>query len=317
MHLLTDEDVQKMVPLDEVISSVEEAFKLYSLGQTVTPLRVRVEAREYGGDILLMPCYLGPMGVFATKIVTVYPGNISKGLPTIQAAVVSVNPEDGSIGFIASAKALTGMRTGAASAISVKYLARSDARVLGLLGCGYQAGWQLRAISRVQKLSRVLVYDVDRLRMERFAEEMGRETGIPIKTVGNAEEAASDSDIIVTATTSRTPVLLNGWVKPGTHIVAIGAYTPEMAELEPQLVARSKIVVDSREAALNEAGDLIQPIKMGLLSPTSIHAELGEIVAGIKEGRTSEDEITLFKSVGLAIQDAAAVKVLAHHLSTR
>ncbi len=317
MRLLTDEEVQAIAPLKEIISSVEEAFKLYSLGKTITPIRVRVEAREYGGDILLMPCYLGPMGIFTTKVVTVYPGNISRGLPTIQAAVVAVNPENGSIELVASAKALTGMRTGAASAVSVKYLARSGADVLGILGCGYQAAWQLRAISLVQQLSKVLTYDLDRQRCERFSVDMARETGLPIKSADKAEEVASSSDIIVTATTSHTPVLFNRWVKPGTHIAAIGAYTPEMAEVEPQLVVRSKIVVDSREAALNEAGDIIHPIKMGLISPGDIYAELGEIIAGQKKGRTDDDEITLFKSVGLAIQDAAAVKVLANHLKTR
>ncbi|MEM1945063.1 MAG: ornithine cyclodeaminase family protein [Nitrososphaerota archaeon] len=317
MRVLTDEDVIRMAPLGEVIGAVEEAFRLYSQGLTVMPLRVRVEAREHGGDILLMPCYIGPAGVFSTKIVTVYPGNVSKGLPTIQASVVSVNPVDGSIEFIASAQALTGMRTGAASAVSVKYLARRGSNALGIIGCGYQAGWQLRAIAQVVRIEEVMVYDIDRRRMESFASQMGGELGITIEMALEPSRLVSSSDILVTATTSRTPVVRDEWVRTGTHISAIGAYTPEVAELDPMLIKRSKIVVDSREAALSEAGDIIQPINMGLITPSHIYAELGEIAAGLRLGRTAEDEITVFKSVGLAVQDAAVVKVLTSHLRTR
>ncbi|GBC69466.1 Delta(1)-pyrroline-2-carboxylate reductase [archaeon HR01] len=317
MLYLSDEDVVRHAPLEEVISAVEEAFKYFSLGVTVTPLRTRVEAREYRGDILLMPCYMPAMNVFSTKIVTVYPENMARGLPTIQASVVAVNPSNGSIMFVASARALTGMRTGAATAVSFKYLGRKDSQVLGLIGCGYQAGWQLRALSKVAKLEEVMVYDIDGERMEKFAREMGGETGLPVKPVREPEKLVHGSDIVVTATTSRTPVVLKGWVKPGTHISAIGAYTPDMAELDPELVASSKLVVDSREAALEEAGDIIQAIRKGLMAKEKIYAELGELAAGLKPGRTGVEEITIFKSVGLAVQDAAVVKVLADHLTTR
>jgi alanine dehydrogenase len=317
MLYLSDEDVVRYAPLEEVIGAVEEAFKYFSLGVTVTPLRTRVEAREHRGDILLMPCYLPTVNVFSTKIVTIYPDNLARGLPTIQASVVAVNPSNGRIMFVASARALTGMRTGAATAVSFKYLGRKDSKSLGLIGCGYQAGWQLRALSKVVKLEKVLVYDIDEKRMGQFAREMNEETGLTIETIKMPERLVSSSDIVVTATTSKTPVVLKRWVKPGTHISAIGAYTPEMAELDPELVASSKLVVDSREAALEEAGDIIQAIEKGLMKKEDIYAELGELVAGLRQGRKGLEEITIFKSVGLAVQDAAVVKVLADHLTTR
>ncbi|MEO0158595.1 MAG: hypothetical protein ABIM59_07715, partial [candidate division WOR-3 bacterium] len=153
-------------------------------------------------------------------------------------------------------------------------------------------------------------------RMRSFGEQMGRE-GIEVKTAGSCMEMVKDSDIVITVTTSKTPVLMEEWVREGTHISAIGGYTPEMVEIDPKLTAKSKLVVDSREAVKEEAGDVLKPIEMGLISFQHIHAEIGEIVAGLKPGRENNREITMFKSVGLAVQDAAAAKAVLDYLMTR
>jgi len=281
------------------------------------PLRTRIKAEEHGGDILLMPCYVGGMEIFSVKLVTVYPQNAAKGLPTIQAVVLIVEPLTGEPRVVAEAKALTGLRTGAATAVSVKHLARRGSKFVGIIGCGYQARWQLLALRAVMKPERILAYDVVEDKAREFVARMSDVLDCEVSRASSAEALARSSDVIITVTTSKTPVVKDEWVKRGTHISAIGAYTPEMSELEPSLVARSKVVVDSRQAAMAEAGDIIQPIRMGLMKEESIHAELGEVVAGVRPGRQNDDEITIFKSVGLAVQDAAAAKVLLNHLKTR
>lgn len=315
MRALTDEDVQRMLPIKDVIDVVEEGFRLFSLGKTVAPPRMRVPVERYGGDILLMPCLAPDLGIFTTKIVTVFPKNLSVGLPTIQAVLIGVNPENGAPYLVSEARALTGLRTGAATAISIKYLARKDSKTLGIVGCGYQARWQLLAATEVHNFEEIRIYDIDNSRMQNFKNSFKEIFGEKILSERSVDDLVRASDVIITATTSKAPFVKKRMVRPGTHISAIGAYTPEMAELEAELVADSKLVVDSREAALLEAGDIIQAIKRGLMTEEKIYAEIGEIIAGKKMGRTSSDEVTIFKSVGLSVQDAAAASLLARKIS--
>lgn len=315
MRALTDEDVQRMLPIKDVIDVVEEGFRLFSLGKTVAPPRMRVPVERYGGDILLMPCLAPDLGIFTTKIVTVFPKNLSVGLPTIQAVLIGVNPENGAPYLVSEARALTGLRTGAATAISIKYLARKDSKTLGIVGCGYQARWQLLAATEVHNFEEIRIYDIDNSRMQNFKNSFKEIFGEKILSERSVDDLVRASDVIITATTSKAPFVKKRMVRPGTHISAIGAYTPEMAELEAELVADSKLVVDSREAALLEAGDIIQAIKRGLMTEEKIYAEIGEIIAGKKMGRTSPDEVTIFKSVGLSVQDAAAASLLARKIS--
>lgn len=309
MRFLTDGDVGELVKPREVVEAVEEAYRLYSTGRVVMPVRSRVEAREKGGDILMMPCYIPDMNIFSLKLVTVYPGNLQRGLPTINAVVIVLDAETGVAKLVAEARALTGLRTAAATAVSVKYLARRDSEIVGIVGCGYQAVWQTRVLADMLKGVKFLAYDIDGERMKAFVKQVAGE-GIDIQAAGSAEDLVRKSDIVVTVTTSKTPVIFDSWVRDGTHISAIGGYTPEMVEIDPRLTARAKLVVDSREAVKEEAGDILQPIKMGLMTFNHIHAEIGEVVAGLKPGRENDREITLFKSVGLAVQDAAASKIL-------
>jgi len=315
MRALTDEDVQRMLPIKDVIDVVEEGFRLFSLGKTVAPPRMRVPVERYGGDILLMPCLAPDLGIFTTKIVTVFPKNLSVGLPTIQAVLIGVNPENGAPYLVSEARALTGLRTGAATAISIKYLARKDSKTLGIVGCGYQARWQLLAATEVHNFEEIRIYDIDDSRMQNFKNSFKEIFGEKILSERSVDDLVRASDVRITATTSKVPFVKKRMVRPGTHISAIGAYTPEMAELEAELVADSKLVVDSREAALLEAGDIIQAIKRGLMTEEKIYAEIGEIIAGKKMGRTSSDEVTIFKSVGLSVQDAAAASLLARKIS--
>ncbi|MEM2515474.1 MAG: ornithine cyclodeaminase family protein, partial [Candidatus Caldarchaeum sp.] len=274
MKYLTDEDVVKIAEPRRVVEAVEEAYRLYSLGKVVMPVRSRIQAREKGGDILMMPCYIPSMDIFSLKLVTVYPGNLEKGLPTINATVLVLDAETGVAKLVAEARALTGLRTAAATAVSVKYLARSDASKVGVVGCGYQAGWQVRVMHDMFPGMKFTAFDIDASRMRSFSEQMGRE-GIEVKTAGSCMEMVKDSDIVITVTTSKTPVVMEEWVREGTHISAIGGYTPEMVEIDPKLTAKSKLVVDSREAVKEEAGDVLKPIEMGLISFQHIHAEIG------------------------------------------
>lgn len=311
---LSDGEVEALVSVEELLSSVAEAFKALSLGEVVMPPRSRISVQGVG-DILLMPCLAPSLNVFSLKVVSVYPGNLEKGLPTTNAVVVAVDPEDGIPKLVAEARVLTGLRTAAATALSVKHLARSDASSLGIIGCGYQARWQLSVTHHVMRPEKIYAFDMYRDRAERFAEEMQGKIGVEVEVCGSAETLVRSCDVVITATTSKTPVVLKEWVTPGTHISAIGAYTPEMAEIDPRLLASSKVVVDSLNAAKEEAGEIIQAVKSGLMRWEDVYAEIGEIIAGRKTGRVSRDEVTVFKTVGTAAQDAAVASILLAKLS--
>ncbi|MEN3047239.1 MAG: ornithine cyclodeaminase family protein [Candidatus Caldarchaeales archaeon] len=315
VRLLGDEEVERALSMREVIEAVERAFALYSTGRALMPQRVHVPVREHGGTILLMPCYLPEMGVFSVKYVTVYPANPSRGLPTIFASLLISDPTTGEPKVLADARAATGMRTGAATAVSIKHLSRTREGALGIVGCGYQARWQLRAALEVMRVEKLFLHDVVRSRAVELGEEASGRYGLDVEVADGVRRLAAGSDVIITATTSSEPFLKAEWVKPGTHISAIGAFTPQMAELEAELVASSKVVVDSREAAKAEAGDVIQAVQKGLMRWEDVHAELGEVVAGIRPGRENEDEVTVFKSVGLAVQDAAVAALLLKRMS--
>jgi alanine dehydrogenase len=271
---------------------------------------VRTDVPEHNGTILLMPCQVPELEVYSVKYVTVYPDNPSRGLPTIFAAMLISDPRTGEPKILAEARAATGMRTGAATAVSIKYLARRDSEELGIIGCGYQARWQLRAAVEVMRCTVVRAYDIVRQRAEEFAAEMSRELGLDVKVTETLEELVRRSDVVITATTSKTPFVRREWVRPGTHFSAIGAFTPDMAELSADLVASSKVYVDSLEAAKEEAGDVIQAVAKGLMRWEDVKGEIGEVVAGLKKGREGEEEVTVFKSVGIAVQDAAVASLL-------
>jgi ornithine cyclodeaminase/alanine dehydrogenase len=292
------------------MEAVEQAFAELASGTAVLPLRIAISPPD--GLSLYMPAYLKQMGALACKVVTVYKNNPTRhSLPTTIGKVLLQNPATGEVICIMDGGYLTAVRTGAASGVATKYLARTDpGQVAGIFGAGVQARMQLRAVAAVRQLSRAYVYDVADDAVSAFIEEMRAALKVDILPADSPEQVLAKADIICTATSSSTPIFDGAQVRPGTHINGIGSHSPGARELDTTLVRRSRIVADSAEACLKEAGDIMIPLAEGAISPAHVQAELGEIILGRKAGRGSPQEITLFKSNGLAIQDAAAAKVV-------
>ena len=257
-----------------------------------------------------MPAYLPDSRTTTLKVVSVYPDNRLLGLPTIMAVVAVLDADTGKPLALMDGTYLTALRTGAASGAATDLLARKEARVLGLFGAGAQGRTQLEAVCTVRAIEEVKVFDPNRDAAHRLVAEMAGMKPVPRRIIisESPTQTVKDADVVVTATTSRQPVFDGTQIGPGTHINAIGAYTPEMREIDENVVGKAKIVVDSREGCLAEAGDLIMAIQSGVISETDIYAELGEVISGLKSGRESDREITLFKSVGTAVQDAAVAR---------
>ena len=287
----------------DVIEAVERGFREYKTGKCAVPVRMPVKIEKAEGVFLFMPAYLEKEGFFGTKIVSVFPRNIEKKLSTIQAAYLLNDPTTGELLALMDGILLTAMRTGATSALATKYLSRKNSETLGIIGAGAQAPFQAEAISNVRSIHRMLVYDKDRKIAENFSGTVSNSLRIPVHVMASPRDVVVDSDILVTVTTSTTPVFDGHHLKGGTHINAVGAYTPEMRELDDLTIGKSKIVVDTYEGCMAEAGDLLIPIHNGKFSKENIYADLGEIVLAQKPARTREDEITLFESVGFALED--------------
>ena len=310
LRILTAEDVRRGLPMASAIAAMKDAFRQLSLGQADVPLRSRLEVSEYSGVTLIMPSYLRRTGELAVKIVSVFPENLSRQLPTIHAVVVALDATSGAPTAILEGAALTAIRTGAASGAATDALARPDSHTAAIFGSGAQARTQLEAICTVRPIEHVWIYSLDPPGAQRMADECAGQTPIPpdVRVASSPVEALARADVVCTATTSSTPVFEDASLQAGAHINAIGSFTPSMQEIDPQTVRRALLVVDSRQAALAETGDLILPIQDGTLTPDDIHAELGEILAGSAPGRTDASQVTLFKSVGLAVQDAVAAR---------
>jgi ornithine cyclodeaminase/alanine dehydrogenase-like protein (mu-crystallin family) len=306
IRVLSADDVRRALPMREAVEAMKRAFAQLSTGQAEVPLRVPVHVPRHNGLTLFMPAYLSADDRMAVKIVSVFNDNPARGLPLIHALVVVVDAETGQPAAVLEGGYLTALRTGAASGAATDLLARPDAATAAIFGAGVQGRTQLEAVCAVRPIRQAWVYDVDPDRARRYAEEMGARLGIPIHVAATPAEAARPADVICTATTSSVPVFDDADVRPGTHINAVGAYTPEMREVPTDTVLRARVVIDHRTASLAEAGDLLIPIREGRMTEEHIWAELGEIAAGRKTGRSSPDEVTLFKSVGVAVQDVAA-----------
>jgi ornithine cyclodeaminase len=260
-----------------------------------------------------MPAFASsPQGeALAVKVVSLFPQNPARDLAYIQAAVLVLEPDTGRALAILEGSSLTAIRTGAAGGAAADLLARPESRVVAVIGAGVQGRTQLEAVCSVRKIARACIYDADPGRARALVAELSGRAPIPSDLIAaeSPRGAIADADIICTATTSLTPVFDDRDLKPGVHISAVGSYTPEMQEIPPETVKRARVVVDSRLAALVESGDLIQPIRDGLFGEDHVYAELGEIILGRKAGRQSAQEITYFKSVGIAVQDALAAQL--------
>jgi ornithine cyclodeaminase/alanine dehydrogenase len=301
---LSRKDVETVLSMEDAIDAVEKAFGELNAGTVAMPLRSVIKLEKNKGSVLFMPAHIESMGAIGIKVVSIYPDNPTKyQLPTIQGVVLLTDANNGGVIAIMDGAFLTAIRTGAVSGVATKYLARSDSEEVGIIGTGVQGKTQLIAVTKTRAIKRVKAFDIARDRSERFSKELSSQLGINVVPVDSAEQAVRGSDIVITASTSKTPILNGEWLEKGTHVNAIGSHTPDSRELDFTAIKRSKVVVDSREAALKEAGDLIKPISEGLITAEHILADLGEVVTRKKSIRTSDDDITVFKSQGLAIQD--------------
>lgn len=310
--LLTDDEVKKLFSMDEVMEAVEQAFREKGLGQVQMPAKVYIFYKKYNGDLRTMPSYLEKLDVSAVKIVNVHPDNRTKyNLPTVMAVIVLIDPKNGAPIAIMSGTTVTDMRTGASGGIAAKYLARKDSKVVGLVGAGMQAHTQLMALLEVyRKLDEVRVWSRSEETKQNFVTETRRAYGhlckiIPVKTI---KESVEEADIVVTTTPSRQPLVMNDMVSSGMHFNCIGADAPGKEELDPAILKRAKIVVDDWEQA-SHSGEINVPLSQGSITKKNVWAEIGEIAAGLKSGRQRQDEITIFMSTGLAVQDAVTAKI--------
>jgi alanine dehydrogenase len=308
LRILSGADVRQAITMAEAIEAVREAYIQLSTGQAVVPLRTLVPVEKREGVTLFMPAYLAGSDTMGAKVVSVFPENPAQGLPLIHALVLVVDARTGQPAAVMDGTYLTALRTGAASGLATDLLARPDARVVAIFGAGAQARTQLEAVCTVRRIERVWLYDADPKVAAAYVKEMNqRGDPIPprISVAGSPGQAVRDADVICTATTSAKPVFEDADLKSGVHINGIGSYTPEMQEVPTATVVRARVVVDSRSASLAEAGDLILPLKQGLITEADIHGEIGEVASGRIPGRQAEDEVTFFKSVGVAVQDVA------------
>jgi alanine dehydrogenase len=310
MLFLSDADVANLLNMKETIETVEEAFREYANGNVVLPSRSTIMIPKYNGSISFMPSYLTELDAQATKIISIYPDNREKGLPTTIAWIIVNDPKTGLVKAFMDATYLTAMRTGAITGVAAKYLAPKDSKTVAIFGAGVQGRTQTWAACTVRDIKQVFVYDLYKENREKFAEEMTEKLGIKVIPVNSGEEACINADIVLTATTSSKPVIKREWLKKKVHVSAIGAFYPDWRELDTATVAESKLVVDDKEGIMHEAGDILIPIQEGAITMNHIYSELKEIVSGKKVGRTSEDNITVFKSVGIAIQDSSVANLV-------
>jgi ornithine cyclodeaminase/alanine dehydrogenase-like protein (mu-crystallin family) len=289
---LSEADVRASLSVPEVIGVMESALAAFSARDVVQPVRTAIELRDRE-FFALMPAYDPGHQLLGAKLVSVVPRNAAKGLHTHLATISLFDPDTGELLAVMDGRWITEIRTAAASAVSVKYLARPDAARLAILGSGVQARSHIQALRQVRNFREIRAWSPTRANLERFAGETG---AVP---AASAEDAVRDADVVVLATSSVIPAIEFSWVSPGTHVIAIGACRPSQSEIDPILVARSSVFVDSKDAALQESGDLIP------FGPDHIQAELGDVIAGRAPGRTAPTERTLFKSLGLAIEDVS------------
>ena len=303
--LLTRKDVAALLTIEESIAAVERVFKLQGEGTTAPPGILGVHAADGGFHIKAGLLDLG-RSYFAAKINANFPENPQRrGLPTIQGLVVLCDGENGSPLAVMDSIEITIQRTGAATALAAKYLARSDSKTVTICGCGNQGRISLRALTKVLPIEKVWAYDHDQAQARRFASELAAELRIDITAVSDVETSVRQSDICITCTPSRQPFLKKDFVAPGTFIAAVGADSSEKQELEPTLFSDNKIVVDILEQCAG-IGELHHALDAGLMTTEKVYAELGEVIAGVTHGRTSSDEIIIFDSTGMALQDVVA-----------
>jgi len=305
--VLGRKETEELLSVREAINAVERAFKLKAENKSRMPPKIYLDMPEFGGDFRAMPAYID--GTAGLKWVCGYPNNHQYNLPTVMATIVICDPRTGRPLAIMNGAYITNIRTGAAGGVAVKYLARENSSVIGMIGAGMQAKTQLMAINEVlDRIEEVKVFDLNRDTSQKYSKEMGAGLKINVHPVESIE-AAADADIVVTTTPSREPVVRKEHIKPGTHINAIGADAKGKQELEISLLASAKVVVDDIEQA-SHGGEINVALSEGRLKIEDVHGTIGEVIINSKKGRESDDEITVFDSTGLAIQDMVCAKLI-------
>ena len=313
MIVLGQRDIGELLSMRDCIGVMELALGALARGESMVPLRTMMRLPG-GTDIFaLMPAYVPP--VMGAKIISVFPGNHGTRLDSHQGAVLLFDASNGSLQAVMDATAITAIRTAAVSAVSARLLAREDANELAIIGSGVQARKHLEAIPLVRDIKRVRIWSRNRANAEALCHPE-RSEGPALHVCDSAEEAVRDASIVCATTSSKEPVLKGAWIAPGTHVIAVGAATPGAREVDTALVKRSRLFVDSRVSALKEPGDILIPLEEGEITPDHIVAELGEVVNGTRGGRESREEITFFKSLGLAVEDIAAAQYV-HAMAIR
>jgi ornithine cyclodeaminase/alanine dehydrogenase-like protein (mu-crystallin family) len=304
--LLSEQDVRIVLPMPDLIEAMATALAKFSAHEATQPLRTVIEVGLQKAFVGVMPALIDDPAMLGTKVVSVFGSNSAVGLPTHLATIVLLDAMTGELLAIMDGRYITEARTAAVSAVSVKQLARDDAARLAIIGSGVQARSHLEAIASVRPLREIRVWSRSLENRTAFAREMRPRTTATMKVATSARDAVDGADLIVLATASREPVVCSRWIADGAHVCAVGACRPDQREMDSELVARGRVFVDSRTGALAEAGDIILAIKDGTIDEQHVAGELGEVVIGKIAGRTSPNDVTIFKSLGMAVEDVAA-----------
>ncbi|WP_365845339.1 ornithine cyclodeaminase family protein [Clostridium sp.] len=310
--ILREEDMKNIFTMSDAIQADKDALEIYSKNGADIPLRVNINVPESEGQSLYMPGYAADTNALGVKIVSVYPKNIEKGLTSVPATMVLVNNQTGEVCSLMDGTFLTRIRTGAVSGAATDILSRKDSKVFALFGTGGQAETQLEAVLNVRDIEVVKVYDISEERRNSFvknmSEKFGEKFSVKIVAAKSSDDAIYDADIITVVTTSKKPVFNGKLVKKGAHVNGVGSYTPDMQEIDEDLVCTAKVYVDTRDGVFNESGDLIVPVNKGIYSFDKVVGELGEVILSKVQGRENEDEITFFKTVGSSVLDVVTAR---------
>ena len=310
MLVLSESQVQSLIDIDQLIAALAQAHIQYSTGKAVMPVRLVVSLPQIQGRITSMPGYLNYDKALGMKVVTYFQDNPKQNLPAILATIMLFSSETGKMIATMDGGYITAIRTACASALATQALANGDTPVLGILGAGVQARAHIEALTKVRRIERIKIFSPSGTSAAKLKQEMAASCAAAIEVATSAEQAVRDSDLLVTVTTAKDPIINVDWLKPGVHINAVGSHRPDLRELDGATLRRSTVVVDSREAIMAECGDILLALKEGSIVDSDIHGEIGEVLAGTKPGRTSPSEITLYKSVGIAIQDVATAQLV-------
>ncbi len=313
--MVSHQEVQKWLPMNECVDVMADVFKMLARGKAINPLRNIMWLPDKTGLIGMMPAFLGDSQVMGLKAISVFPGNHATDYDSHQGTVMLFETQNGRLLAMMDAGKITAIRTAAVSGVATRLLASKNAENLAILGSGVQAAAHLEAMRAVRNIQRVRVWSQNLDHAQSFAQRESTNVSIPVKAVERPKHAVDGADIICTVTSSTDPILLGDWITPGTHINAVGSSVPFARELDTTAVVKSKLFVDRRESTLNEAGDFLFPKKEGAIDDAHILGEIGDILLGKVKGRQSGNDITLFKSLGLAVEDVAAAHFVYQKLS--